>query len=672
MANEQQKGSGNPVILRERYLIYPASPLPDFSTPSAQAFIAEDKRDPKRQYFALVVRPGFPPRTDCMRALKGNDCAGLMTLVEWGVVDWPAAERKVMAVVYEKPLGGRVMASLTSEFRRIEEVDIVKKFINPMAEALKRMKSLNVTHRAIRPTNMYWATPERDRIVLGDCTTSPPAYDQPSYLEPLESAMSHPAGRGKGSYLDDSYAIGASLLILMLGRNPAAKMDEEALIRLKVLQGSYSALVGDARLPVQLIEVLRGLLFDDHNQRWHTDGLGLWLAGRRLNPLMTKQEKRASRGFPFGGKEYGNSRDLAIAMSRDFEAAQKVILDGQLELWLRRSLDNADKATAISNVMHNAVALAQDKKPTFDVMVAKVCMTLDPYAPIRYKGVSCMPDGLGTMLALAMIEGSDIRLIIECITRELTKAWAETRETYNPENSMHENTYGPVRAYLERSAIGFGAERGLYELNDTMPCLSPLTQDDYVVDIRDLLPALNAAAKKGNSKSWPIDRHVAAFIAARSSFDCDRQIYDLADGNATRAVVALLNMLALLQWRLGQGGMMHLAGWVAGLMGSALSVFHNRETRKQLEKEIPRAAREGNLVEMARLIDNPEARALDQQGFDEARAEWADMAMEIKRIEAGHIGADEDGLRTAQQIASLMSLTIAFITITLLLISRFF
>ncbi|OIQ87912.1 hypothetical protein GALL_302070 [mine drainage metagenome] len=672
MANEELKGNGPAVTLRERYQIYPGSPLPGYSGPTSQAFYAEDRRDPKRAYFALIVRPGFPPRTNLLRALKGVECPGLMTMAEWGVVDWPPANRKVMAVVYERPLGERVMESLSATFRRIDEGEAVRKVVTPLTEALKKLRALGITHRGIRPTNMFWATPERDRIVLGDGATTPPGYDQPAALEALESAQCHPAGRGNGSFADDAYALGASLSILLQGRALFVRQDDAAILRAKMLNGSYSALVGDARMPVQMIEVLRGLMGDDAQQRWHVEALELWVAGRRLTPLVNRNEKRAARAFSFNGGDYNTARELAVAMAGNYEQAAQIILDGRLELWLRRSLDMAEKAGVVNDTMHVAVAGTMDRKYAFDYMVAKVCMLLDPLAPIRYKGLGVMPDGLGPLLAVTMVEGGDINLIAECILRSLSKAWVETRESYNPENSIMESAFNQQKVHLERQSIGSGPERLLYEMNPSMPCISQYTVDDYVVDIRDLLPALNAAAAKNAGKGWPIDRHVAAFVAARVSFDIERPFFDLADGNPLRSILAMLNILALLQWRLGQGGLAPLAGWVAGMLAPAITSFHNREIRKELEREVPRLAREGNLVEMARLLDSPEARQQDIKGFEEARQVWAERQRLIKDIEAGHVGTDEEGVKTARQIAALISVTIAFITTVLLLIARIF
>ena len=67
------------------------------------------------------------------------------------------------------------MADFDGEFRRVEDNEIIKKAVNPMAAALRQLAAHNLTHRAVRPTNMFWTTPERDAVVLGDCLPRRPA-----------------------------------------------------------------------------------------------------------------------------------------------------------------------------------------------------------------------------------------------------------------------------------------------------------------------------------------------------------------------------------------------------------------------------------------------------------------------------------------------------------------
>lgn len=671
MANEQQSKAGNSVVLRDRFLIYPGTPLADLNSPQAQAFHAEDRRDPNRGVFALIVRPGYPARLNALRTMRGLQNPGILQLWEWGSVFWPPANRKVMALVYEKPLGGRVMASLTTEFRRVDEGDLMRKVITPITGALKELRAHNLTHRAIRPTNLFWATAERDRVVLGDCCSTPPGFDQPILMETVESALAHPAGRGNGVPADDLYSLGASLIMLVLGRNPVATADDEAIIRHKIVHGSYSVLVGEERLPLATIELLRGLLCDDPHERWGTESLELWMSGRRLTPLLTKSEKRAARGFSFAGKDYFSARELAMGFVRHWDQAGAYIVDGRLELWLRRSLEQNEKANAIAVAVQSAALAAADKKPSGDVMIAKVCMILDGVAPVRYKTVSAMPDGVGWLLAMTMAEGGDVRVLAEMLMREAPKAWFETRDAYNPDNSVLESSFREEKSYLDRGTIGNGVERVLYEMNESMPCLSPLVAEDYVLDMRDVLPALNAfAARKGDPKGWPIDRHLAGFIGARSNFDLARQLHDLAEPGAEKSALAMLNLLALIQWRLGQRNLPPLTSWVGGLMQPVINSYHSRELRRDIEKQMPAVVREGSLVELSRLLDNMDNRAADMQGFEAARAEWADAEKEIRDIKAGVVDQDGELVVTAKQIAALVSVTISLLTVTFMVLKR--
>ena len=674
MANEQQKGQGTAVVLRDRYAIYPESPLPEFNTVTAQAFLAEDRREGNqgKPLFALVVKAGVPLRMNALRVLKGLETPGLMAMQEWGAMDWPPAERKLMVVVYTRPTGGRVMSDLNAEFKRVEESEVLRKVVAPITESLKLIAIHRLTHRGIRPTNMFWASPDRDRIVLGDCATAPPAFEQGAPFETPEMAMTHPAGRGEGHYTDDFYALGASLVMLLHGRNTATNHSDEEVIRAKIERGSYSALVTETRLSIQIIELLRGLLCDDPEERWTADALEQWLGGRRMMPMQAKIEKHAGRAFAFAGKEYVSPRLLASALAKNWEAAMPVVMEGQLELWLRRSLEDKDRANAVAAAVQLTGYTASDKRSANDTTLARVCLILDHLAPVRYKSVSAMPDGIGFLFAMAMAEGGDLRVLVEMLVREVPHVWHDARPGYHPDIATSDGKLRRQKTYLDRATIGNGVERVLYELNEGVPCMSPFTADEFVLDLRDLLPALNNVAKKVDGKAWPVDRHVAAFVITRANFEVERLISDVADPSIERSTLAMLALLALVQWRLGQMGLFGLASWVGGLMQPAINSYHNRQKRRELEREIPKLVRTGSLIELARLLDNPDEKARDAEGFHFARAEWLDAATQIADLSSGKSQRDGRVAAMAQQVAALISVSIALVTLVAQAVARLF
>ena len=110
-------GSAGPVLLHERYLIDPSSPLGELASPSARAYAAQDRQNLDRQVFALICEPDLPPRTKVMATLRGATFPGMMPLIEWDTVYWPPLGQRCVAVIYAHPQGGKLLMSATPEAR---------------------------------------------------------------------------------------------------------------------------------------------------------------------------------------------------------------------------------------------------------------------------------------------------------------------------------------------------------------------------------------------------------------------------------------------------------------------------------------------------------------------------------------------------------------------------
>jgi hypothetical protein len=415
--------------------------------------------------------------------------------------------------------------------------------------------------------------------------------------------------------------------------------------------------------------MVKGLLSDEPKTRWTQDSLDQWLGGKRLPQVQTRIEKRAARGFIFNDKEYFYARELAMAFCANWDAAIPFISDGRLELWMRRSLDLKEGANAVGLAVNSSGFVSADKRIAGDLMLCRVCLILDRLAPLRFRTVSAMPDGVGALLAVTLSEGGDVKPIVDLFLRDVQKLWIETHE-YTPENADLDSQFRDQRAFLEKITIGNGVERALYEMNESVPCQSQLVAEDFVLEIRDLLPALNAATRRPDAKAWPIDRHIAAFIGARTTFDIDRQMIEIADSAPQKSMLGMLNLLAMLQWRQGQTQLFGLTSWVGGLVQPIINSYHGRQKRRDLEREVPRLVRQGNLIDLARLLDNAEERSRDQRGFEEATEEWRDAARQIKEIQSGLDSRDDAVSKTAQQVAALVSVGIALATVVILLVAR--
>ena len=662
--------AGPPGVLRERFTVHANQPLPDLSTAMADAYVAEDKKEPGRKLFALVIRPGIPPRLSLMRGIKGLSHPGLMQLLEWGPMTWPSASRQCMTLIYERPLGQRVMKGLKDEVQKFADHEVSRRVIEPLLAVLKDFEMKSISHRNIRPTNLFYMDERHDRVALGDGATTAPACEQPAVFEPIPSAMCSPMARGAGSEADDMYALGATLAVLMIGRLPTAQMDDDTILRNKLEYGSYGTIVGENRLPMAMVELLRGLLCDDVKARWNLETLEMWVQGRRMTPLQAKPEKRAQRAFPFQGREYLTGKELASAFARHWDQALAVVMEGKLEIWLRRATEDKERAEAVAAQVRLAMTATSDKSAAEQVMLCRVLMMLDPNAPIRYRGYGAMPDGIGAALAVQMSKGAETKMLTEMIRRDVVKAYFEM-DNGERDDPISEGSFRDIRNLMSQVGLGFGLERALYELNDSLPCQSKLVAEEYVMDIKDLMHGLNIyGTGKGDAAQWPCDRHVAAFIGARARSDVDRNLASINDPDKSKALMALLNMLAVFQYRLCPESLPGLASWVGKLATTLVESYHSREKRKEFEGTLPKLAKRGSVVEIFQLLDDASAKEKDFNDFSWAQAQYQAAEEAIRRIES----QDEDIIsgsdKVGKQFAAVTGIMVSMLTITISIIMR--
>ncbi|WP_417821179.1 hypothetical protein [Terasakiella sp.] len=662
-AAPKEKAKPIPPVTLDRFNILPGSPIPELSTPSARAYVAEDKRNSERKLFALICPPFLGVRTGVLEILKGANIRGAMSLVEWGVVAWPLVNQRTIAVIYERPSGGRLLDHLG----QINQHEMVRKIIEPLCHGLMELSSRGVSHRQIRPSNLFFMDGSMERLVLGDCATVPAGYDQPILFETLERGAAPPAGRGAGDVSDDMYALGVSIMFALAGGNPVPHLrTDDEILYAKMIEGSYTTLVAQEPIPANMVECLRGLLSDDEHERWSLEQLDLWINGRRLTPIQKKSAPKAKRYIDYAGREHFNTRTLSLAVSRMPSQVDRLVKDNLLETWLKRDLENSDLSSAASNAIHMAQNQAGDK----DLIAARISIVLDPSLPVRYKDCWFMPDGFGTTLAHSILQKGNANTPVEVISRGLPRAWFDAQDTYNPVYVALEKNFDQLLDFVQERKIGYGIERCLYETNPTLPCQSPLIIEEYVTTIKELMPALERVSAKIDKKRKPIDRHIVAFIAARLNQNIDPHVKAVGDDREEIATLGMLSLLALVQWRTKSGPVLGFTSWVGAHMGPAIKAYHSKSIREELEKEVPKLIRKGNLADLFNLLDNAEQRAQDHMDFKDACKEFEDAENEIKDIEDGSNTLQKNSSRLGEQAAAMTAIVIALLIITVTFLGK--
>lgn len=655
-----------PITLRGRYVVYPGKPVPEMNSPNALAFEAEDKRD-TRPLFALICPPSMPVRLRAMATMRGYDPPGILPMVDFMVVEWPVTGEKSLAVIMERPKGGRLIDALSSGKVKITEYDLPKAIMEPINTALQELNRQSLRHRALRLDNLYFMNEDYTDLVIGECFTSPPGYDQPILYEPVERGMAMPAGRGIGTFQDDVYAFGVLVVVLLLGYDPTAKMSDEDLFAQKVELGSYAALCGQSRVPVSLLEPLRGMLSDDSRNRWNAEALDQWINGRQQTPIQRTSRPKPKNVIRFAGRDHKTARTLAFSFSKHVAEAARLIRDGKCEMWVRQSLGQDDIGGRIAAAVTTSKVNTGKPEGSDDLLVAKVCMALDPWGPIRYKGFSFVPEGFGPAVAMEYTRKGSLQLPAEIMHRDLVDYWLNLHNDDFDDLGL-DKTFTMLKRFLVSNDLGMGIERCLYELNSGLPCQSDLVAKDYVAYVEDLLPALDNVASTSTPEGRPIDRHIAAFIAARFRQDTAPHMRALNAPEEETQLIGMVSLLALIQWRLKSGPVFGLTSWVGGLLGPAINTYHSRTTRREIEQQIPGLVRQGSLPELFDLIDNAERRAQDDVEFETARIEFINDETEIEGLITDEDGQNDVAMKTGERSAAMGSMVLAMIASTIMIL----
>lgn len=645
------------VSLEDRWEILTAAPLPDYDRPGGPAFVARGVRDPRAEAYAVIGSDRLLPRSDVLSSLRNLENSALLKPLDNGLVDWPKLGRRPV-FVFQKP-GPPVMRRLDERREPMGEDQVIRQVLQPMLSALKELSDRGIVHAQIRPTNMFSQDSTGGAVVLGPCLTEPAGYGQPALFETIERGMAEPIAKGVGTVADDLYAFGVSLLLLILGHNPLAGLDDEALVTAKLERGSYGILVTNQRVPTALTEPLRGFLNDDPRQRWTLNDFDLWMNGRRLSPKQPLMPKRAIRPFEFAGEQIFHCRALARGLARKPPQAAQAIEAGDIDRWLRRSLGDDVRADQVAQAVQSASATGRGSTYE-DRLVARVCMALDPDAPIRYRGRRVMPTGFGAALAEAMVSGDGVQPLAEMVIGQLPMFWVNVQTDFRAEFVPMVRLFDTMRGWLDKSAPGYGVERVLYDVNPTMPCRSPLMGGRDPVDLGQMLDALERTAAAPRRPPEPMDRHVAAFIAARYRKIDERLFPLLVSGiEPARRTLAILLLLAEVQRRFGAPVHPALAAWIADVVAPAILRFHHRPTRERTQNALRKAAKLGHLSKLVEIVDDLEALQRDETGFGLAGRRYAAAAAEISRLQDANNDRTRIAHDSGRQVGAVVSSVLA-------------
>lgn len=638
--------------------------LPQYDSGPASAYSAYSNDHNKAPLFAVVCERDLVPRRAAANVYTAIVNPSMAKLVAHGAVYWPPEDRELYVFIYYDNLGKPLMEPSASAALGWKQDDVMNAVVKPMVNVLQDYRDKDFVHGSIRPSNMYDGNPSGKikSMILGDCLACPPSYEQPAMYETVHRAMADPITRGKGTNADDLYALGVSIAVLMRQNDPLKGLSPQQVVQKKLELGSYAAVTGKDRFKGEILELLRGLLHDDAAQRWTIDEVVAWIDGRRLSPKQAIVTKKAPRPVSLGDKRFYNAPMLSMHLHDYPKEAKKIIEDKSLFNWIERSLEDEETAQRYEKALVDA--RQQSTGAGYEAcLLSNVCVALDPSAPLRYRGMNIICDGIGTLMSHMVYRGESLTKVVEIFMTQLGMNWLSVQNTATMDVTGLFSKFERCKRYLKSSKFGEGPERALYVLSPESPCQSEILRDYFVTDADQLLMAFEDMCRRGRPPKVFLDRHVVAFLQEKDPKSIENYLFDLNTHENHRQIGATLKCFANIQRRYKLQDMPFLARVLSPMLHTLAKRYHDRRVQEKMREAIADFQMSGNLIKVAALFENAEVQKKDFHSFKKAMLEFRKIEKERETLEMRLQDKAKFGVETGRYFSAVFSCMLAFAVI---------
>lgn len=513
------------------------------------------------------------------------------------------------------------------------ELAVLERLIEPMASILHAYKEAGLTHRAIRPDNVF-DPGGRLPVRLGPGLAAPPAYFQPDRFEPLSSIICMPAARGEGTIADDIFALGALAAWLLGGAVPYEGEQPGARTEERMERGSFAVLAGHLSLSPDIASLLAAMLSDDPRARPTPRDL-LNVSARK--GFVPRRSTVAATPIQLGPTRIRTARALAWQATRYEAEFTSLLRRGIVERWLVHELGLTQAAARLGAIVKEMGA--SEDAAVGPARLMEILVVLDSTLPMYWQNLWLWPDALGT-LAAASVSGTasgpfpvaDLAAaIVEVIQSGLLPRFGQMSSVEGQVASCQQVQVAARQAMVDDP---LAVVRLAYVLNPFQACLSARCASQRFSASWALLRWLNSARDIGQSGNGGLlDSYMTTFLLASAHRSGLIEYFDDIAVTGASRWQADLRLLAKLQGLYMTGPLSGVAQRLLPHLGAALKLWRSRSTRIKRTEQLVAAAGSGDLVRMMDVLGDQRALNRDRDEWHRAQHEIVLFKDELGRLE---------------------------------------
>lgn len=649
------KLTGRTVALGDMFEIYIDQPIADYASSKYKIFPARGIGGAVGNAFAYVCERSTVPRLQIVEKYLMLQHPSLVRLLARGVITCPDNIERY-TFIYDASLGAPIVSDRGRAAAYGMKADLVlNAVLRPLAGALRELHNADMVHGAIFPGNLFdGAVQPLQNVVLGDALSCSYAASVPALYLPSALAAAMPAGRGPGNREDDIYMLGATLAVLLRSHDPLAGKTDEQILLTKMEIGSFSALIENERVPGNVLEMLRGLLQDDHRLRWSIDDVYEWFDGRRAAHRQGIKRLKASRHLVMGTEKILLPSVFAYFAPRQADEVVRLTDNGEIRQWVLRSISDKRLEERIDHAI--SMATEQGRSHGFqDQLASQLAAACEPDFPVLYRHLHTFPDALGMVLAEIIMAGQDPKPVADLINSQILKFWLNVQHDIPADLNIVIARFEQCQQFLKQRSVGYGLERCLYMLCPDAPCLSPSLRYFYVNTPEDLCRALNIIGDQSDHPEQIIDRHMMSFLSVRDRKIIDPFLPDLGASERHRQISGTIQVLANIQSRAKLPAFPGLTRWLYSQAEPLYERLHDRDLRAQIRKREDSLKNSGMISQLKEaLIDHDRLRR-DAYEFKAASHEYRLFTYEDQSIDYALKDREQFGIQAGREIAALLA-----------------